>query len=116
MTAAQLISFARGAPSLDIVDVAGLKAAAARAFDVDPVAVTGYGPATGYPALREWIAARHGVTAEQVLVTTANAAPLLLVSVTTGLVPSGTLTKLDAMPATAFETVAVVSGAAVGVT
>ena len=69
MTAAHLISFARGAPSLDIVDVAGLKAAAARAFDVDPVAVTGYGPATGYPALREWIANRHGVAAEQVLVT-----------------------------------------------
>jgi len=69
MTAAQLISFARGAPSLDIVDVAGLKAAAARAFDLDPVAVTGYGPGTGYPPLREWIAARHGVTADQVLIT-----------------------------------------------
>ena len=36
MTAAQLISFARGAPSLDIVDVEGLKAAAVRAFDADP--------------------------------------------------------------------------------
>jgi DNA-binding transcriptional MocR family regulator len=69
MTAAQLISFARGAPSLDIVDVAGLKAAAARAFDLDPGAVTGYGPGTGYPPLREWIAARHGVTADQVLIT-----------------------------------------------
>jgi 2-aminoadipate transaminase len=69
MTAAQLISFARGAPSIDIVDVVGLKAAAARAFDVDPVAATGYGPGTGYPALREWIANRHGVDAEQVLVT-----------------------------------------------
>ena len=61
MTAAQLISFARGAPSLDIVDVDGLKAAAVRAFDADPAAVTGYGPATGYPPLREWIAERHGV-------------------------------------------------------
>jgi hypothetical protein len=30
------ISFARGAPSLDIVDVEGLKAAAAAAFDTDP--------------------------------------------------------------------------------
>lgn len=69
MTAQQLISFARGAPSLDIVDVAGLKAAAARAFDTDPTAVTGYGPAYGYLPLREWIAARHGVHVDQVLVT-----------------------------------------------
>ncbi|HEX5995780.1 MAG TPA: PLP-dependent aminotransferase family protein [Jiangellales bacterium] len=69
MTAAQLISFARGAPSLDIVDVAGLKAAAARAFDADPAAVTGYGPATGYTPLREWIAKRHDVDVERVLVT-----------------------------------------------
>src|SRR5690606_14884896 len=69
MTAAQLISFARGAPSLDIVDVAGLKAAAIRAFEADPAAVTGYGPATGYTPLREWIADRHGVEAERVLVT-----------------------------------------------
>jgi 2-aminoadipate transaminase len=69
MNAAQLISFARGAPSLDIVDVDGLKAAANRAFDLDPVAVTGYGPATGYPPLRQWIAERHGVNEEQVLVT-----------------------------------------------
>ncbi len=69
MTAAQLISFARGAPSLDIIDVAGLKAAANRAFDIDPVAVTGYGPAAGYGPLREWIANRHGVDVEQVLIT-----------------------------------------------
>jgi 2-aminoadipate transaminase len=69
MTAAQLISFARGAPSLDIVDVAGLKAAASRAFDVDAAAVTGYGPGTGYPPLREWVARRHGVEVNQVLIT-----------------------------------------------
>lgn len=69
MTAAQLISFARGAPSLDIVDVAGLKAAAARAFDADPAGVTAYGPATGYTPLREWIAKRHGVEVERVLIT-----------------------------------------------
>ena len=63
------ISFARGAPSLDIVDVAGLRDAAIRAFDTDPAAVTGYGPATGYPPLREWIARRHGVEVDRVLVT-----------------------------------------------
>jgi DNA-binding transcriptional MocR family regulator len=68
MTAEQLISFARGAPSLDIVDVAGLKAAAARAFDADPTVVTPYGASTGYPPLRKWIAEKHGVEVDQVLV------------------------------------------------
>ena len=56
MTAAQLISFARGAPSLDIVDVEGLKAAAVRAFDADPAGVTAYGTSVGYLPLRKWIA------------------------------------------------------------
>ena len=67
--AADTISFARGAPSLDIVDVAGLKAAAARAFDNDPGGVTGYGTAIGYPPLRRWIAEQHQVEPEQVVVT-----------------------------------------------
>ncbi|MFJ6199850.1 PLP-dependent aminotransferase family protein [Micromonospora sp. NPDC092111] len=69
MTAEQLISFARGAPSLDIVDVEGLKAAAVRAFDVDPAGVTAYGTSVGYPPLRKWIAEKHGVEADQVLIT-----------------------------------------------
>ena len=69
MTAAQLISFARGAPSLDIVDIEGLKAAALRAFDADPGGVTAYGTSVGYLPLRAWIAEKHGVAAEQVLVT-----------------------------------------------
>jgi 2-aminoadipate transaminase len=67
--AGQLISFARGAPSLDIVDVAGLATAAARAFEADPAGVTGYGTAVGYPPLRQWIADKYGVAADQVLVT-----------------------------------------------
>jgi 2-aminoadipate transaminase len=69
MTSPQLISFARGAPSLDIVDVAGLKAAAARAFDADPAGVTAYGTSVGYPPLRQWIADKHGVPVDRVLVT-----------------------------------------------
>jgi DNA-binding transcriptional MocR family regulator len=69
MSAQQLISFARGAPSLDIIDVKGLEAAAVRAFEADPVGVTGYGTAYGYPPLREWIAAKHGVDVDRVLVT-----------------------------------------------
>ena len=63
------ISFARGAPSLDIVDVDGLRDAATRAFDSDPAGTTAYGTSIGYPRLRNWIADRHGVDPERVLVT-----------------------------------------------
>jgi 2-aminoadipate transaminase len=63
------ISFARGAPSLDIVDVEGLRDAAVRAFDSDPAGTTAYGTSVGYPRLRSWIADRHGVEPERVLVT-----------------------------------------------
>ena len=63
------ISFARGAPSLDIVDIPGLKAAAARAFDADPAAIASYGPGAGYLPLREWVAQRYGVTADNVMIT-----------------------------------------------
>ena len=63
------ISFARGAPSLDIVDVDGLKDAARRAFESDPAGTTAYGTSIGYPRLRAWIADRHGVEPERVLVT-----------------------------------------------
>jgi 2-aminoadipate transaminase len=67
--AASTISFARGAPSLDIVDVDGLKAAAARAFDSDPGGATAYGTSVGYGRLRAWIADKHSVEPERVLVT-----------------------------------------------
>jgi 2-aminoadipate transaminase len=69
MTTEQLISFARGAPSLDIIDVEGLKAAATRAFDADPAGMTAYGTSVGYVPLRKWIAEKHGVSADQVIVT-----------------------------------------------
>src|SRR3954452_22339921 len=63
------ISFARGAPSLDIVDVEGLKKAAQLAFEKDPAGTTAYGTSVGYVPLRKWIADKHGVAPEQVLVT-----------------------------------------------
>jgi len=63
------ISFARGAPSLDIVDVDGLRDAAVRAFESDPAGTTAYGTSIGYPRLRAWIADRHRVEPERVLVT-----------------------------------------------
>lgn len=66
---ATTISFARGAPSLDIVDVEGLRAAAEQAFASDPGGMAAYGTAVGYLPLREWIAEQHGVRPTQVLVT-----------------------------------------------
>src|SRR5947199_8052346 len=69
MSAAPQISFARGAPSIDIVAVDDLKAAAQRAFENDPAGAFSYGTAIGYPPLRQWIADKHQVAAEQVIVT-----------------------------------------------
>src|SRR6202012_4093861 len=63
------ISFARGAPSLDIVDVEGLREASRLAFENDPAGKTAYGTSVGYVPLRGWIAEPHGVAVEQVLVT-----------------------------------------------
>jgi 2-aminoadipate transaminase len=67
--ASDSISFARGAPSLDIVDVDGLRDAATRAFTNDPGGATAYGTSIGYVPLRRWIAEQHGVDEAQVLVT-----------------------------------------------
>jgi len=69
VSASPPISFARGAPSLDIVAVDDLRAAAARALESDPAGAFAYGTSIGYPPLREWIAEQHGVAAERVIVT-----------------------------------------------
>jgi 2-aminoadipate transaminase len=66
---AKPISFARGAPSLDIVDADGLRESADEAFREDPAGAFSYGTAIGYPPLRAWIAQQHGVAPERVLVT-----------------------------------------------
>jgi DNA-binding transcriptional MocR family regulator len=66
---ADTISFARGAPSLDIVDVEGLREASRLAFENDPAGTTAYGTSVGYVPLREYIAEQHGVEVDQVLVT-----------------------------------------------
>jgi 2-aminoadipate transaminase len=63
------ISFARGAPSLDIVDSDGLRDAAQRAMTEDPAGAFSYGTSGGYGPLREWIAERHGVDTDRVMVT-----------------------------------------------
>ena len=66
---ADVISFSRGAPSLDIVDIEGLRAAADRAFTNDPAGTTAYGTAVGYVPLRKWLAEKHNVAVEHVIVT-----------------------------------------------
>lgn len=66
---ADSISFSRGAPSADIVDIEGLKQATIRAFEQDPAGVAGYGTAVGYVPLRQFIADKHGVPVEHVFVT-----------------------------------------------
>jgi DNA-binding transcriptional MocR family regulator len=68
-TATQTIPLSRGAPSLDIIDVEGLRDAAARAFANDPGGATGYGTGVGYLPLRRLIAEWHNVDEAQVLLT-----------------------------------------------
>jgi DNA-binding transcriptional MocR family regulator len=63
------ISLARGAPSLDIIDVEGLRDAAARAFANDPGGATAYGTSVGYLPLRRLVAEWHDVDEAQVLLT-----------------------------------------------
>ena len=69
MTGDGPISFARGAPSLDLIDVDGLALSAATAFQRDPAGTTAYGTAVGYLPLREWLADQHGVDPSEVMIT-----------------------------------------------
>jgi 2-aminoadipate transaminase len=69
MSAPGLISFARGAPSPDITPPEALRECADRILRKDPVGALSYGPGTGYPPLRDWIAELHGVDPERVMVT-----------------------------------------------
>jgi 2-aminoadipate transaminase len=65
----QQISLARGAPSLDIVAVDDLRAAADAAFARDPAGAFSYGTSMGYLPLLEWIADKHSLAPEQVVAT-----------------------------------------------
>jgi 2-aminoadipate transaminase len=67
--ASDTISFARGAPSADILPREALRVAAARALESDWEKALSYGTGIGHPALCEWIAERHGgLSAAQVMV------------------------------------------------
>ena len=63
------ISLSRGAPSLDIVAVDELRAAADRAFRHDPGGAFAYGTSAGYPRLLEWLAKKHEVAPERLVAT-----------------------------------------------
>jgi len=67
--AERTISFARGAPSADILPHEAVREAAARALESDWEKALSYGTGRGHPALCEWIAEMHDVDAEQVMVT-----------------------------------------------
>jgi 2-aminoadipate transaminase len=69
VTTPETITLARGAPSLDIVAVDDLRAAADAAFTKDPAGAFSYGTSAGYKPLVEWIAKRQGVAPEQVVAT-----------------------------------------------
>jgi len=57
---AETISFARGAPSADILPKEAVRDAAARALGEDWQKALSYGTGIGHPGLCEWVAERHG--------------------------------------------------------
>jgi 2-aminoadipate transaminase len=63
------ISFARGAPAPELIPAADLAECAHAAATRDGVRVFSYGPGGGYAPLREWVADRHSVAAERVVLT-----------------------------------------------
>jgi 2-aminoadipate transaminase len=66
----EVISFAGGLPSPDTFPVERLREHTARVLTESPTTALQYGPTEGYMALREWIAAKHGASPANVLVTT----------------------------------------------
>jgi 2-aminoadipate transaminase len=69
VNATETISFARGAPSLDIIAVDELRASAARALERDPAGAFAYGTSAGYPPLVEEVAGKHELAPENVVAT-----------------------------------------------
>jgi 2-aminoadipate transaminase len=67
--AERTISFARGAPSADILPHDAVREAAAHALESDWEKALSYGTGRGHLGLCEWIAELHGVKPKQVMVT-----------------------------------------------
>jgi DNA-binding transcriptional MocR family regulator len=65
----ETISFARGVPAPECLPVEELADCAQAALQRDGATVLSYGSSAGYAPLRDWIAERHGVDPERVLIT-----------------------------------------------
>ena len=63
------ISFARGVPAPECLALEELADSARAAIERDGATALNYGPAGGYAPLREWIADRHRVEPERVVLT-----------------------------------------------
>jgi len=64
------ISFARGAPSPDLIPVEAVRRATSKALEDDWKTALSYGVGIGHPGLCAWIAQRHGIdNPKQVMVT-----------------------------------------------
>jgi 2-aminoadipate transaminase len=63
------ISFARGAPGLELIPAAELADCARAAAERGGPSVFAYGPGGGYEPLRAWLAERHDVDAKRVVLT-----------------------------------------------
>ena len=73
------ISFARGVPAPECLPVAEFADCAREAIARDGETILNYGPVGGYGPLREWVAERHGVEPDRVLVTNGSLPGLNLV-------------------------------------
>jgi DNA-binding transcriptional MocR family regulator len=68
--APDVISFARGAPSADLLPADAVRRAASSALDSDWQQALSYGTGRGHPGLCEWIATElHGIDPDRVMVT-----------------------------------------------
>jgi len=65
----EVISLAGGLPAAESFPVAAVASATARILQADGPRALQYSTTEGYEPLRRWIAGRHGVAADQVLVT-----------------------------------------------
>lgn len=66
-----VISFARGAPSADLLPAEAVREAAGRAIADNPARALSYGTGLGHPELCAWLAHRHGhgLSQERVMIT-----------------------------------------------
>jgi 2-aminoadipate transaminase len=74
------ISFARGIPAPECLPAAELADCARAALERDGRTALSYGSSAGYPPLRSWLAERHGVKPERVLVTNGSLQGLLFLA------------------------------------